>query len=280
MNRIQENSRIAQRFALLKKSRRTGLVTFITANDPTPDVFRQIFEGLPSAGADIIEVGVPFSDPMADGPAIQASSQRALKHATKIKDVLAAVAEFRELEMETPIVLMGYYNPIYHYGPQEFAQDAAAAGVDGVIVVDLPPEEWQELDVHLRANNVQMIFLTAPTSSDERLPTILANARGFIYHVAIAGITGTKSADDKAVKDAVKRLRRHTLLPVAVGFGIKTPEQARVIAAHCDAAVVGSAIVEVVAQGISADGKPKPGLSSRVLDFVKSLATAVHGVWP
>lgn len=280
MNRIQENSRIAQRFALLKKSRRTGLVTFITANDPTPDVFRQIFEGLPSAGADIIEVGVPFSDPMADGPAIQASSQRALKHATKIKDVLAAVAEFRELEMETPIVLMGYYNPIYHYGPQEFAQDAAAAGVDGVIVVDLPPEESQELDVHLRANNVQMIFLTAPTSSDERLPTILANARGFIYHVAIAGITGTKSADDKAVKDAVKRLRRHTLLPVAVGFGIKTPEQARVIAAHCDAAVVGSAIVEVVAQGISADGKPKPGLSSRVLDFVKSLATAVHGVWP
>lgn len=280
MNRIQENSRIAQRFALLKKSRRTGLVTFITANDPTPDVFRQIFEGLPSAGADIIEVGVPFSDPMADGPAIQASSQRALKHATKIKDVLAAVAEFRELEMETPIVLMGYYNPIYHYGPQEFAQDAAAAGVDGVIVVDLPPEESQELDVHLRANNVQMIFLTAPTSSDERLPTILANARGFIYHVAIAGITGTKSADDKAVKDAVKRLRRHTLLPVAVGFGIKTPEQARVIAAHCDAAVVGSAIVEVVAQGINADGKPEPGLSSRVLDFVKSLATAVHGVWP
>ena len=280
MNRIQENSRIAQRFALLKKSKRSALVTFITANDPTPDVFRQIFEGMPSAGADIIEIGIPFSDPMADGPAIQASSQRALKHNTKIKDVLAAVKEFRDVEMETPIILMGYYNPIYHYGPQEFAQDAAAAGVDGVIVVDLPPEESQELDVHLRANNLHMIFLTAPTSSDERLPTILANARGFIYHVAIAGITGTKSADEKLVKDAVKRLRQHTLLPIAVGFGIKTPEQARAMAAHCDATVVGSAIVDVIAQGTSADGKPENGLSARVLDFVKTLATGVHGVWP
>ena len=280
MTGIHENSRIAQRFALLKKSKRTALVTFVTANDPTPDVFRQIFEGLPSAGADIIEVGIPFSDPMADGPAIQLSSQRALKHNTRIKDVLAAVKDFRDVEMETPIVLMGYYNPIYHYGPQEFAQDAAAAGVDGVIVVDLPPEESQELDVHLRANNVHMIFLTAPTSSDERLPTILANARGFIYHVAIAGITGTKTADEKLVKAAVKRLRQHTLLPVAVGFGIKTPDQARAIAAHCDAAVVGSAIVDVIAQGTGAEGKPEPGLSVRVLDFVKSLATGVHGVWP
>ena len=280
MSGIHENSRIAQRFALLKKSRRSALVTFVTANDPTPDVFRQIFEGLPSAGADIIEVGIPFSDPMADGPAIQSSSQRALKHNTRIKDVLAAVKEFRDVEMETPIILMGYYNPIYHYGPQEFAQDAAAAGVDGVIVVDLPPEESQELDVHLRANNLHMIFLTAPTSSDERLPTVLANARGFIYHVAIAGITGTKSADEKLVKEAVKRLRQHTLLPVAVGFGIKTPEQARAIAAHCDATVVGSAIVDVIAQGTSADGKPESGLSVRVLDFVKSLATSVHGVWP
>ena len=280
MTGIHENSRIAQRFALLKKSKRSALVTFITANDPTPDVFRQIFEGMPSAGADIIEVGIPFSDPMADGPSIQASSQRALKHNTRIKDVLAAVKEFREVEMETPIILMGYYNPIYHYGPQEFAQDAAAAGVDGVIVVDLPPEEAQELDVHLRANNLHMIFLTAPTSSDERLPTILANARGFIYHVAIAGITGTKSADEKLVKDAVKRLRQHTLLPVAVGFGIKTPEQARAIAAHCDATVVGSAIVDVIAQGTNAEGKPESGLSARVLDFVKSLATGVHGVWP
>lgn len=280
MNRIQENNRIAQRFALLKKSRRTALVTFVTANDPTPDVFRQVLEGLPSAGADIIEVGIPFSDPMADGPSIQASSQRALKHNTRIKDVLAAVKDFRDVEMETPIVLMGYYNPIYHYGPQEFAQDAAAAGVDGVIVVDLPPEESQELDVHLRANNVHMIFLTAPTSSDERLPTILANARGFIYHVAIAGITGTKSADEKLVKEAVKRLRQHTLLPVAVGFGIKTPEQAKAMAAHCDAAVVGSAIVDVIAQGTNADGKPEAGLSGRVLEFVKSLATGVHGVWP
>ncbi len=278
--RAHESSRIAQRFAHLKKNKRSALVTFITANDPTPDMFRQILEGLPSAGSDIIEIGIPFSDPMADGPAIQASIQRALKHNTKIKDVLAAVKDFRETEQDTPVVLMGYYNPIYHYGPQEFAQEASSAGVDGVIVVDLPPEEAEELDVHLRANHIQMIFLTSPTSTDERLPAILANARGFIYHVAIAGITGTKLADERLVKDAMKRLRQHTLLPIAVGFGIKTPEQARAIAAHSDAVVVGSAIVDVIAQGTDVDGKPDPTLSVKVLDFVKSMATGVHGVWP
>lgn len=272
--------RIAARFALLKKHKRPGLVTFITANDPSPEVFREIFEGLPSAGADLIEVGIPFSDPMADGPAIQLSSQRALKHRTRIDDILAAVTEFRAGEIDTPIILMGYYNPIYRYGPQEFARAAAHAGVDGVIVVDLPPEEAGELTVHLRANNIHMIFLTAPTSSDKRLPAIVADASGFIYYVAITGITGTASAEAGAVKDAVARLRKHTGLPVAVGFGIKTPEQARAIGAHCEAAVVGSAIVDVIAKGIGPDGAVDRRLSVKVLEFVKSLATGLHGAWP
>lgn len=271
-----EESRITRRFAFLKKRNRPGLVTFITASDPTPDVFQQILEGMPSAGADIIEIGVPFSDPMADGPAIQASSQRALKHGTKIADILESVKTFRDVEPETPIVLMGYYNPIYRYGAQEFAQDAAAAGVDGVIVVDLPPEEAEELNVHLRANGMHMIFLTAPTSDDERLPTILAQASGFLYYVSITGITGTKAADENVIKDAVVRLRKHTSLPIAVGFGIRSPEQAAGVAAHCDAAVVGSAIVEIIAKDVEKNGAPSAGLSGTVLEFVKSLATSVH----
>ncbi len=275
-----QGNRITDRFALLKKHKRAGLVAFVTANDPTPGVFMDILEGLPSAGADLIEIGIPFSDPMADGPSIQLSSQRSLKHGTKIDDVLEAVSEFRRSELATPIILMGYYNPIYHYGDQEFAEAAAKAGVDGVIIVDLPPEEAEELNVHLRANGIAMIFLAAPTSSDERLPTILNNASGFVYYVAIAGITGTATADVAAVETAMARMRRHTDLPVVVGFGIKTPEQARAISRHCDAAVVGSAIVDVIAQGLNADGKPDPTLSTKVLEFVKTLATGVHGAWP
>ncbi len=273
-------SRIAERFALLKKYKRAGLVTFISANDPNPDVFAEILEGLPSAGADIIEIGIPFTDPAADGPSIQASSQRALKHKTDVKAVLKAVEKFREDEIETPVVLMGYYNPIYRYGPQEFAEHAAKAGVDGVIVVDLPPEEAEELDVHLRAHNLHLIFLTAPTSSDARLPAIVGRASGFVYYVSIAGITGTATADEHAVAKAVARLRKHTRLPIAVGFGIKTPEQAKAIAAHCDAAVVGSAIVDVIAKGVKADGTPEAGLSNKVLEFVKTLATGIRNAWP
>lgn len=272
--------RIAARFALLKRKKRAGLVTFITANDPTPEVFREILEGLPSVGADLIEIGVPFSDPMADGPSIQLSSQRALRHKTRVADVLSAVRSFREAEIDTPVVLMGYYNPIYRYGAQEFAQDAAAAGVDGVIVVDLPPEEAEELRVHLAANNVHMIFLAAPTSTDERLPAILKRASGFVYYVSITGITGTAAADESAVGDAVARLRRHTSLPVAVGFGIRTPEQARAMGARCDAVVVGSAIVDIIAQGAGKEGSADRRLSVKVLEFVKSLAIGVHGAWP
>jgi tryptophan synthase alpha chain len=273
------NDRIAARFALLKKHKRSGLVTFVTANDPTPRAFMDILEGLPAMGADLIEIGIPFSDPMADGPAIQASSQRALKHNTRVDDVLEAVREFRRNEIDTPIILMGYYNPIYHYGAQEFAEEAAAAGVDGVIVVDLPPEEAEELDVHLRANQIHLIFLTAPTSSDARLPTILKLASGFVYYVAITGITGTASANADAVKAAVARLRRQTSLPIAVGFGIKTPEQAKAIGAEADAAVVGSAIVEVIAKGV-ADKAADGAIVTKVLEFVKALATGVHGTWP
>lgn len=278
--KLENGNRIADRFALLRKHKRAGLVTFVTANDPSPGVFMDILEGLPSAGADLIEIGIPFSDPMADGPSIQLSSQRSLKHGTRIDDVLEAVSEFRRTELATPIILMGYYNPIYHYGDQEFAEAAARAGVDGVIIVDLPPEEAEELNVHLRANGIHMIFLTAPTSSDARLPTILERASGFIYYVAVTGITGTASASADAVKDAMTRLRGHTDLPIAVGFGIKTPEQARAISAHCDAAVVGSAIVEVIGKGVDADGKVDPTLSTKVLEFVKTLAIGVHGSWP
>jgi tryptophan synthase alpha chain len=275
-----EESRITRRFANLKKHRRPGLITFITANDPTPGAFQLILEGMPSAGADIIEIGMPFSDPMADGPAIQASNQRALRHRTKISDILESVKKFRDVEPETPIVLMGYYNPIYRYGAQEFAQDASAAGVDGVIVVDLPPEEAEELNVHLRANDMHMIFLTAPTSDDERLPAILKHASGFLYYVSITGITGTKVADEGAIKDAVTRLRKQTALPIAVGFGIRNPERAAGVAAHCDAVVVGSAIVEIIAKGVETNGMPSAGLSGNVLNFVKSLATSVHKSWP
>jgi tryptophan synthase alpha chain len=191
--------------------------------------------------------------------------------------VLAAVAGFRARDAATPIVLMGYYNPIYRMGPAVFAEAAARAGVDGVIVVDLPPEEAEELDVHLRAHRLHMIFLAAPTSSDARLPAIVARASGFLYYVAVTGITGTKSADERAVKAAVARLKRHTAVPVAVGFGIKTPEAARAIARHCDAAVVGSAIVDVIAAGLNNDGSPAPGLAAKVLGFVRALADGVHG---
>jgi len=269
--------RIARRFQKLKDAKQAGLVTFVTANDPSPQVFREIFHGLPAVGADLIEVGMPFSDPMADGPAIQDSSQRALKFNTSVRDVLAAVADFRRADDDTPIVLMGYYNPIYRMGGEVFAKAAVAAGVDGVIIVDLPPEESEELDVYLRAAGLHLIFLTAPTSSDTRLPAIVSRASGFLYYVAVTGITGTKSADDKAVAEAVQRLRRHTDLPIAVGFGIRTPESARAMAAHCDAAVVGSAIVDVIAKGLDAEGKPTSGLAAKVLAFVKSLSDGVRG---
>lgn len=269
-------SRLTRRFEKLKAQDRAALVTFITANDPDPKFFRQLLEGLPTAGADIIELGMPFSDPMADGPSIQLSSQRALKAGVSIDDLLGAVAEMREWEMDTPVILMGYYNPIYVYGPAEFAEAAANAGVDGVIIVDLPPEESEELNQHLRANNLHMIFLAAPTTDKTRLPRVLDHASGFVYYVAVKGVTGTKSADMTEVGARIAEMREQTDLPLGVGFGIRTPAQAAEVARFADAAVVGSAIVDIIADGIDDEMRPEAGLSARVLDFVKDLSNGVR----
>jgi tryptophan synthase alpha chain len=270
-------SRITRRFAKLKEQNRAALVPFITANDPNADVFGQILEGLPAAGADLIELGMPFSDPMADGPSVQLSSQRALKAGVTLQGVLDTVAAMREWEMDTPIILMGYYNPIYRYGPEEFAKAAAEAGVDGLIVVDLPPEEAEELNQHLRDNGLHMIFLAAPTTDTTRLPRVLEHASGFLYYVAVKGVTGTKSADMVQVGAAVAAIRKETNLPIGVGFGIRTAEQAAEMAAFADATVVGSAIVDIITDGLNDNSEADAGLSARVLDFVKTLSDGVRG---
>jgi len=271
-----EDSRIGRRFEALKAEGRGGLVTFLTAGDPDLDTSRDILFGLPAAGADLIELGMPFSDPMADGPAIQASSLRALKNGMTLKKTLELVADFRKQDTETPVVLMGYFNPIYIHGTEAFVADASAAGVDGLIIVDLPPEEVDELWQPARAAGIDFIFLTAPTSDDERLPVIVERASGFVYYVSITGITGTRSADLADVEEAVNRLRRHTDLPIGVGFGIKTPDQARGIASVADAAVVGSALVDIIAANLNADGKAAPGTADAVLALVSELSRGVR----
>jgi tryptophan synthase alpha chain len=269
-------SRIDRRFAALKAEGRAGLVTFITCGDPDYDTSLEILKGLPGAGADVIELGMPFTDPMADGPAIQASSLRALGAGAKMSRTLEAVRAFRAGDSDTPIVLMGYYNPIYAYGVDRFLTDAREAGVDGLIVVDLPPEEDSELCVPALKAGVHFIRLATPTTDDARLPAVLKNTSGFVYYVSVAGITGAAAASDDAVKTAVARLKRHTDLPVVVGFGINTPEQAAAVARASDAAVVGSAIVRKVALGLDENGKPKPGLTDGVLSFVRELADGVR----
>lgn len=246
-------SRIPARFAKLKAENRAALVTYITAGDPDRAVSQAVLDGMPAAGADIIELGMPFTDPMADGPAIQAANLRALKAGGTLKQTLEMVAAFRTKDAETPIILMGYYNPIYAWGAETFCADAGKAGVDGLIIVDLPPEEAGELVPHARANGIDFIVLTTPTSDDARLPVVLANASGFVYYVSIAGITGTASASGQAIEDAVARIRRHTSLPVCVGFGIKTPAQAAEVARLADGSVVGSAIVQAIADTGTAD---------------------------
>ena len=270
-------TRIGKRFAALKAGGRSGLVTFVTAGDPDLETSREILFGLPGAGADLIELGMPFSDPMADGPAIQASSLRALKNGMTLKKTLDLVAGFRKTDNDTPVVLMGYYNPIYIYGVDAFVADAQAAGVDGLIIVDLPPEEVDELWQPARNAGIDFIFLTAPTSDDARLPVIVARASGFVYYVSITGITGTRSADIADVGSALKRIRKHTELPIAVGFGIKTPEQAAGIASVADAAVVGSALVDIIAANLDADGKAKEGVAEKLLDLVADLAAGIGG---
>ncbi len=271
-------TRITRRFAQLKQAGRSGLVVFVTAGDPDEATFVGILGGLARSGADLIEIGVPFSDPMADGPAIQASSQRALKNGMTLKRILSIVRDFRRQDDATPIVLMGYYNPIYIYGVDAFIRDAKSAGVDGLIVVDLPPEEEKELCLPARDAGLNFIYLTAPTTDDKRLPRVVKNASGFVYYVSITGITGTRSANVPDVEAAVERLRRATDLPIAVGFGIKTPAQAAEIARVADAAVVGSAIVDTIAANLDAEGRAKPELVETVLDFVHGLGTAVRTV--
>jgi tryptophan synthase alpha chain len=270
-------SRIERRFAALRAEGRAGLVAYLTAGDPDPDTSARLFAGLAAAGADLIEIGMPFSDPMADGPVVQDAGQRALKAGMSLRRTLALVRQLRRGGDATPIVLMGYYNPIYRYGAESFAGDAVDAGVDGVIVVDLPPEEDEELALPARAAGLDIIRLATPTSDDRRLPRVVEHASGFLYYVAIAGITGTRSADSAEVATAVTRLRRFTPLPVAVGFGIKNPEQAAAVARHADAAVVGSSLVQRLAFNLDQDGRAKPGLVDAVLADVRALATGVRG---
>ena len=272
-----DSGRIRARFDTLKAEGRGGLVTFVTAGDPDFETSAEILAGLPAAGADLIEVGIPFSDPMADGPAIQQGSLRALRAGMTLTRTLDLVAGFRKQDGETPVVLMGYYNPIYAYGVERFLKDAQAAGVDGLIIVDLPPEEDVELCIPALKAGVNFIRLATPTTDDKRLPAVLTNTSGFVYYVSIAGITGTRAAADQQVADAVQRLRRHTDLPVAVGFGIRTPEQAAKIARIADAAVVGSALVETVAANLNDDGTPKQGCARALLDQVRALADGVRG---
>jgi tryptophan synthase alpha chain len=269
--------RLAERFAALKRAGRGGLVTFVTAGDPDEATSRKILLGLPEAGADIVELGMPFSDPVADGPAIQAASERALKAGMTLRKTLALSRAFRAAHADTPLVLMGYYNPIYRYGVDAFTRDAAAAGVDGLIIVDLPPEEAEELAAPARAAGLHMIRLVTPTTDAKRLPVVIAGAGGFVYYVAIAGITGTRSAAVDSIAAAVARIRKATDLPIAVGFGIKTPAQAGEIARIADAAVVGSSLVERIAGALDADGRPRAGLAEGVLDFAKALGEGVRG---
>ena len=272
-----QGDRIAQRFAALAEEGRAGLVAFVTAGDPEPGTAAEILARLPEAGADIIEIGMPFSDPMADGPAVQASSLRALKAGQNMVKTLAAVRRFREQDRQTPIVLMGYYNPIYIYGNARFLTDAKAAGVDGLIIVDLPPEEDQELCLPARDAGLHFIRLATPTTDAKRLKKVLTNTSGFIYYVSITGITGTRAPDVGAVAGRIAELRAATDLPLAVGFGIKTPDQAAAIARVADATVVGSAIVERIREGLDGEGRPGAGLVADTLELVRHLAAAVRG---
>jgi tryptophan synthase alpha chain len=270
-------TRIDRRFAELKTAGRAALVTFLTAGDPDPETSLALVGALPAAGADVIELGMPFTDPMADGPAIQMSSQRALKAGQTLKKTLGIVRAFRHADDATPLVLMGYYNPIYVYGVDRFLRDATSAGVDGLIIVDLPPEEDEELCLPALKAGLNFIRLATPTTDDKRLPAVLANTSGFVYYVSITGITGSATPDPGKVAAAVARIKRHTTLPVAVGFGVRTAAQAAGIASGADGVVVGSALVNVLKGSLDPDNKATKKTVSGVVDLVAELARGVRG---
>jgi tryptophan synthase alpha chain len=269
-------TRIDTRFAALRAENRPGLVTYFMGGDPDYATSLAIMKSLPGAGADVIELGMPFSDPMADGPAIQAAGLRALKGGQTLVKTLQMAAEFRQSDNETPIVMMGYYNPIYIYGVERFLVDAKASGVDGLIVVDLPPEMDEELCLPALKAGLNFIRLATPTTDDKRLPAVLENTSGFVYYVSMTGITGSALTDTSKVAQAVKRIKGHTSLPIAVGFGVKTAEQAKVIGQSADAVVVGSAIVQQIASSLGKDGKAGPETVDLVATMVRGLSTGVR----
>lgn len=270
-------SRVKTRFAELRRERRGALIPFVEAYDPDRATSMAMLRGLPAAGADLIEIGVPFTDPMADGPTIQAAGKRALAAGASLGGALSMVREFREDDRDTPVVLMGYVNPILAYGPERFCVDAAQSGVDGLIIVDLPSEESDLLSGPAEANDLDIIRLVAPTTDDARLQQVLSGSSGFVYYVSITGITGTRSASTEELAAAIPRIRRATDLPIAIGFGVRTPEQAAAVVHVADAAVVASALIETLAANLDASGRARPDAVHRVLDQVRALAEGVRG---
>lgn len=268
-------TRIDRRFKACAEKGRPALVTFITAGDPDLATSQAILEALPAAGADVIELGMPFSDPMAEGIPIQLATQRALKAGQTMDRTLAMVRKFREKDQDTPIVLMGYYNPIYVRGPEAFVAEARAAGVDGLIVVDIPPEADDELCIPALDGGINFIRLATPTTDDRRLPAVLKNTSGFVYYVSVTGITGSAALNTTNVSAAVKRIKGHTDLPVAVGFGVKTAEDAEAIGKDADGVVVGSVLVEAIRNSLDADGQATDKTVAAVTNLVSSLAGGV-----
>ena len=269
-------ARISARFAELKRAGRGALIPFLEAWDPDRATSMEILRGMPAAGADLIEIGMPFTDPMADGPIVQAAGKRGLKAGVKVRDVLTMVREFRREDEATPVILMGYLNPILSYGPEIFCADAAVAGVDGLIVVDLPPEESDMLLPFAQANGIDVIRLVAPTTDDRRLPLVMAGSSGFVYYVSITGITGTRSATSEHLSQAIPRVRKATDLPIAIGFGVRTPAQAAEASRIADAAVVASALIETLSHHLDDDGNARPDAAAAVLEQVRELAAAVR----
>jgi tryptophan synthase alpha chain len=269
-------TRIDKKFAALKQEGRAALVTFVTAGDPDYKTALKIVQGLPKAGADVIELGMPFTDPMADGPAIQAAGLRALKSGMTLKKTLQLVKDFRKTDAATPIVLMGYYNPIYVYGVEKFLIDAKKVGADGLIIVDLPPEEDDELCIPAMKAGLNFIRLTTPTTDDRRAPAVFKNTSGFVYYVSVLGITGTKAPDLRSVQKNVTRLKKHTTLPICVGFGVKDAKTARAIAKDADGVVVGSALVRAVEDSLTKQGKPTSKTPGAVHKLVAEIAKGVR----